>query len=585
MTTYADRPWTKHYDAGVPASLKPYPEKTLFGLMQDSAAKFADRPALTMTTRLPLVGHQQRTLTYAELDHESDALAAGLLAMGLNKGDRVAILMPNMTAFVIAYYGILKAGGVVVATNPTYPAEKLRYQIDDSDAQIVIAMSLYYDTLKQIQPETQIKHIIVSSIKEYLHPVAAFMFRLTMEKKDGHYIETLAAGDRWLPDLLAAHAGQKPNITVEPDDTALIQYTGGTTGISKGAVSTHRALVASTCQVDVWTSVDLPGVTMRPRHDLLVLAALPMFHVYGLVVVLSLAMASGMHVVLVPNPRDVDGLVDMLDVFQPDIFLGVPTLYSMILNHERVKSGDVRLDSIIISQSGASPMEPALKQSFEAAGGRRLFEGYGMSEIPCGNHSNPLVGENKPYSVGMPLPDVECEIVSLEDGESVMPVGDIGEIVIHAPHMMQGYHKMPTETANTLRTRADGRMWVFTGDIGYMDADGYFFIVDRKKDMALIGGFNVYPANVEKVLLEHPAVAEVGVVAVPHPEKAGQEALKAWIVLKHGQTVTPEALIAFCEPHLAGYEIPRRYAFVESLPKSAVGKILRRELAQLEMEG
>jgi long-chain acyl-CoA synthetase len=284
----------------------------------------------------------------------------------------------------------------------------------------------------------------------------------------------------------------------------------------------------------------------------------------------------------VPNPRDIDTLVSMIDHYRPEYFAGVPTLYNAIINHPDVQSGKVSLDSIVISQSGAAPMHQSLKEGFEAAGGRRLFEGYGMSEIPCGNHSGPLVGENRPDSVGIPLPDVECSIISLDDGVTEMPVGEVGEIVIHAPHMMQGYHKLPGETDRVLRKREDGRLWVYTGDIGRMDEDGFFYLVDRKKDMVLVGGFNVYPTQIEKVLQTHPAVAEVGVAGIPHPKKIGEEALKAWVVLAPGQSVTGDALVAHCQDHLAGYEIPRRYEFIEALPKSAVGKTLRRELVLME---
>ncbi len=584
MVTYADRPWIKHYDEGIPASLQPYPDTTAHEFLRRAAQQHGDRSALVMATRLPLVGYREHHMTYVELDRASDAMGAALIALGLKKGDRVAIVMPNVTAFVIAYYGILKAGGVVVAVNPAYPAEKMQHQIDDCDAEIVVALSMFYETLTSIRAETKVRHIIVTSIKEYLHPMSAFLFGLTKEKKTGHYVESLEANDYWLQALLQHHAGQKPDVEVGADDLALIQYTGGTTGVSKGAMAPHSALVASTLLIESWTSVDLPGIPAIPRHDMKVLAALPMFHVYGLVALLSQGVASGMTIYLVPNPREIATLVDMIDHYRPEIFLGVPALYSAIIEHPSVKSGKVRLDSITVSQSGASPMHPAIKEGFEAAGGRCLFEGYGMSEIPVGNHSNPLVGANKPYSIGLPLPDVECAIVSLEDGETEMPVGEVGEIVIHAPHMMRGYHRMPTETANTLRTRADGRKWVYTGDIGRMDEEGYFFIVDRKKDMALIGGFNVFPANVEKVLKDHPAVQELCIAAIPHPERIGQEALKAWIQFRPGMSATKEELIAFCEPHLAGYEIPRRFAFVEQLPRSAVGKLLRRELVRMEME-
>lgn len=582
MTTYADKPWTKFYDPGVPETLAPYPETTLHDLLRRSARQYPDHTALLTDAKLPLLGHRHQSLSYHELDTLSDAIAAALINFGLKKGDRVAIVMPNIASFVIAYYGILKAGGVVVATNPTYPPLKMQHQIDDCDAEIVVTISLFYPTIKAIQPRTKVKRVVVANVKDHLPGLARFLFSKVREKKEDHFLDHLEDGDIRMQDLLAQFAGQKPNLTVTPDDLALIQYTGGTTGVSKGALATHRAIVASTEMITSWTAVAIPGVPERPRHEMVILGALPMFHVYGLIVILSQSVASGCKLILVPNPRDIDTLVSMIDHYRPEYFAGVPTLYNAIINHPDVQSGKVSLDSIVISQSGAAPMHQSLKEDFEAAGGRRLFEGYGMSEIPCGNHSGPLVGENRPDSVGIPLPDVECSIISLDDGVTEMPVGEVGEIVIHAPHMMQGYHKLPDETATVMRKRDDGRLWVYTGDIGRMDEDGFFYLVDRKKDMVLVGGFNVYPTQIEKVLQTHPAVAEVGVAGIPHPKKIGEEALKAWVVLAPGQSVTGDALIAHCQDHLAGYEIPRRYDFVEALPKSAVGKTLRRELVLME---
>lgn len=579
---YLERPWVKNYDRGVPATLEPYPQHGIHEFLRQTARQSPDRVALVTPARLPGLGWQSATMTYRELDALSDALAAGFINLGLIKGDRVAVVLPNSVAFAITYFAILKAGGVVAATNPTYPAEKMCYQINDCDAPIVVTLSLYYSTIKQIQSGTKVKHVIVTNIKEYLPPLAKLLFTVSREKKDGHRVEEIAAGDYWLQDVLKAHAGQKPNVAVAPDDIGLFQYTGGTTGVSKAAMLPHRALVANLMQMMAWTSEDTGAFGDLKRADLAYLGAIPMFHVYGLVVLLSQAVASGSKIVLVANPRDVDNLVGIIKHYRPNVFLGVPAMFNAVVNHPDVKSGAVSLDSFRMAVSGAAPLPPATKREFESLGGRRLNEGYGMSETSAGSHGNPMVGTNKVGSVGMPLPDMDIRIVSLDDGVTEMPVGDIGEIVMSGPNIMVGYHGMPTETANTLREYG-GKTWLYSGDIGYMDEDGYFYIVDRKKDMALIGGFNVYPTNVEKVLKDHPAVLEVGVAAIPHPDKVGEEALKAWIVLKPGMTVTEQELIDYCSQHLAGYEIPRRYAFIRELPKTLVGKTLRRELVQMEL--
>ncbi|MGQ9887931.1 MAG: AMP-binding protein [Aggregatilineales bacterium] len=585
MVTYADRPWIKRYDPGVPDSLT-YPDKPLHAFLQESAAAAPDRVALVTPAKIPLLGYQQQAVTYGELNSLSDALAAALVDMGLKKGDRVAIVMPNSVAFAVVYFGVLKAGGVVAATNPTYPPLRMQYQINDCDAVFVFTLSLFYNTIKSVQSGTKAKHIVVANIKEYLPPLARTLFSLLREKKDGHYLDSLQAGDYWLQDLLTRYAGQKANVSVDANDLGLFQYTGGTTGVSKAACLTHGALVANLMQIQAWSAplLDNPNgpIGLIRRAELLYLGAIPMFHVYGLVVLLSQAVASGSKIVLVANPRDIDGLVDIIAHYRPNVFLGVPALFNAVVNHPRVKSGAVRLDCFLISTSGAAPLPPATKREYEAAGARRLNEAYGMSETSAASHSNPLVGENRPGSVGLPLPDVACRVVSLDDGETDVPVGEVGELLMSGPNIMRGYHGMPTETANALREK-DGKTWLYTGDIVRMDEDGYFYIVDRKKDMALIGGFNVYPNNVEKVIKDHPAVLEVGVAAIPHPEKTGQEALKAWVVVKPGMTVTPEELIKHCETQLARYEIPTRFAFVAELPKSAVGKTLRRELVQMEI--
>lgn len=576
MVTYADRPWTKHYDPGVPASLKPYPNKALHDFLREAAQKAPHNVALITQLKAPVVGRQGHVTTYGELDRNSDALAAALVDMGLKKGDRVVLVMPNCAAFIISYYAVLKAGGVVSAANPTYPADKLQFQINDSNAQYVITLSLFYKNIQQIRGNTQIKNVIVTNIKEYFPPAIKLLFTLAREKREGHRVE-LQAGDHYLQDLLKKYDGRKPNVTVTPEDLAIFQYTGGTTGVSKAAMATHRALVANMLQMKAVLTVDnVPG------EQEIFLGAIPMFHAFGMVAVLGLAITLGSKVVLVLNARDIDDVLGAIHTFRPTLFHGVPALYNAINNHPGVKSGQINLKSIRACISGSAPLPPATKLEFERLSGGKLCEGFGMSEAPTATHVNPLRGENRTGSIGLPLPDMEMRIVSLDDGETDVPVGEVGELIMSGPQLMVGYHGMPTETANVLHEK-DGKMWLYTGDIARMDEDGYFYIVDRKKDMALIGGFNVYPNVVEKVIKDHPAVLEVGVAAVPHPEKQGQEALKAWIVLQLDKTVTEQELVEHCSKHLARYEVPTRFAFVKELPKTTVGKTLRRELVQMEI--
>lgn len=579
MVAYADRPWVKHYDKGVPASLEPFPNVPLHQFLRDAAKKFPTNVALVTSAHLPLAGRVAASLTYAQLDELSDALAVALIDMGVKRGTRVAIIMPNTASFVISYYAILKAGGVVSATNPTYPAEKLQFQINDCDAEIVITLSLFYNTFKQIQSRTKVKKVIVTNVKEYLPPVAKVLFTIAREKKEGHRVETLGDGDIWLQDVLTQYAGKKPNVEVSADDLAIYQYTGGTTGVPKAAMSQHKALVANTLQCRaVLLGANVEGAGSKE----IFIGAIPFFHVYGLITVVSFAISLGAKILLVPNARDIPDVLDVINTFKPTIFMGVPALYNAINNNPDVQSGKIDVKSIKVCMSGSAPLPPATKREFEKLTGGKLLEGFGMSEAPTATHANPVLGENRAGSIGLPFPDVDACIMSLETGEEECVVGEIGELVITGPQLMVGYHNMPTETTATLRQR-DGKTWLYTGDIAKMDEDGYFYIVDRKKDMALIGGFNVYPNNVEKVLTEHPAVLEAGVAAIPHPDKENMEALKAWIVLRPGAKVAEAELIEYASKYLARYEVPTRYSFIDSLPKTTVGKTLRHELVAMEI--
>jgi long-chain acyl-CoA synthetase len=342
-------------------------------------------------------------------------------------------------------------------------------------------------------------------------------------------------------------------------------------------MATHKAIVANTLQCKSFLSSG-----GNPGEDEVFLGSAPMFHAYGLVAVLNFAVGIGAKIVLVINPRDTQDVLENIHTHRPTIFNGVPAMYNAINNHPLVKEGKINLRSIRACISGSAPLPPEVKKRFEELSGGSLREGFGMSEAPTATHCNPLKGENRSASIGLPMPDMEMKIVSLDDGVTEVAVGEVGELIMHGPQLMLGYHGMPTETNNVLR-ELDGKKWLYTGDIARMDEDGYFYIVDRKKDMALIGGFNVYPTVIEKVISEHPAVLEVGVAAIPHPDKVGQEALKAWVVLKPDQSVTEKELIDHCTKSLARYEVPTRIAFVKELPKTAIGKTLRRELVQMEM--
>lgn len=575
MVTYADRPWTKSYDEGVPATLEPYPNKTLFDLLDEVAQQYPDRTACITSLELPLFGRVHQSITYRQLGEQSDKLAAALAAMGVKKGDRVALDLVNSTQFIVSFFGVVKAGGIVVALNPTFPPAKKAEQLNDSGAEVAIVMSLFYGGVNSIRDATPLKRIIVTNIKEYFPGIGKFLFTVAREKQDGHRVEELREGDVWLQDLFARYTPQqRPKVDVNPrEDTAIFQYTGGTTGIPKAARSPHSALVANAYQMRHWLTKEETGEPER------FLAAIPLFHVFGMVAVMTYAVSMGAAMIMIPNARDTDDLLGSIDTLKPTIFMGVPALYNAINNHPDVAAGKYDLSSIDACISGSAPLAPETQRRFEELTGGTVREGFGMSEAPTATHCNPMHGENRVGSIGLPFPDVECRIVSLDDEVTDVPVGEIGELVLRGPALMSGYHNMPTETANALR---DG--WLYTGDIARMDEDGYFYIVDRKKDMVLIGGFNVYPNEVEKVLMEHPAVLECAVAGIPHPEKAGQEALKAWIVLKPGQSVTEQQIIDFCKERLAPYAVPRRLTFLDALPKTEVGKILRRELVDMEAE-
>jgi len=562
-----DKPWLAHYDKGVPQTID-IPSVPLFNFLDESARKYPDRACTIF---------KGAVINYKEMSAITDRIAAALVDMGLKKGDRVGIFMPNSPQFVMIFFGILKAGGVVVATNPLYTAPEIEHQASDAGIEYMFVMTNFYNTIKKAQPKTKIKKLIVTNLKETLPPLTQLLFTLLREKKGGFRIEGgLKDGDIWFQDLLAKYKdAPQPTLEVGPDDTALFQYSGGTTGVSKGAVAMHRNVVANALQIKSW-------MTGLDEGKEVVLMAIPLFHVYGMVAGMSFAMATGASMVMVPNPRDLKDVLENISKYKATIFPGVPAMYNGINNHPDVKAGKYELSSIKACISGSAALMRETKDQFEKLTGGKVFEGYGLSEAPTATHCNPLLGENKTGSIGMPLPNVEVKLISLDDGETELQQGEIGEIIIHGPQVMKGYHNMPTETANTLRTMKDGKVWLFTGDIARMDEDGYFYIVDRKKELIKPGGYQVWPREVEEALMDNPKVMDVGVAGIPDPYRG--ETVKAWIVLKPGETATEEELKAFCKERLAAYKVPTHYEFRSELPKTTVGKILRRELVRQHKE-
>ena len=554
------RPWHDYYDEGIPTSLS-YPAVPVFHFLEDSAKKFPDKPCTIF---------KGAEITYSEMSQITDQLAAGLVDLGVKKGDRVGILIPNTPQFVMAYFAVLKTGGVVVATNPQYTGREIIHQANDSGMELMILMSNYYELVKGIQQDTGIKQIICTNIKETLPSLLGVLFTLAKEKKGGFRV-TLRDNDLWLPDLLEKYKGQaRPQVDVGPEDTAIFQYSGGTTGIPKAAIGLHRNLVANTIQMMYWIRTAVMG-------EEVVMMAIPLYHVYGMVAGMNYGLAVGATLVMVPDPRDLKDLLSNMQKYKTSIFPAVPALYNAINNNADVKAGKYDLSAIKACISGSAPLLRETKETFEQLTGGNLFEGYGLSETPTATHCNPNLGENRTGSIGLPFPDVDARIIDLDDGVTVLAPGEIGELVLKAPQVFKGYYNMPTETRNSLR---DG--WLYTGDIARMDEQGYFYIVDRKKELIKPGGFQVWPREVEEVLQDHPAIQDVGVAGVPDPKRG--ETVKAWIVLTEGATLDRAELKVWCTDRIAKYKIPTEIEFRDELPKTHVGKLLRRELVREHKE-
>jgi len=552
-----EKPWLKYYEAQVPPHLE-YPQRPLHTNLEEAARKYPQATAtIFMNTKL----------SYAQLNALADQFAAALVQLGVKKGDRVALYLPNCPQYAIGYYGILKAGGIVVPCNSLYVAREIQHQLTNAEAETILVLSRFYETVKSVREKTPLKRVIVTNIKEYFPPLLKILFTLAKEKKDGHRVDIRDdANTYWLQELLATAPTEPPKVDVSSSDVACLLYTGGTTGVPKGAELTHSNLMANVVQCRAWL------------HDIkeaqeIVLTALPLFHSYGMTTCMNLGVYVSGAMLLIPNPRDLKDVLKNIIRHRPTLYPGVPTMYVAINNYPGIAEYD--LSSLRACISGAAGLPPEVQKRFTELTGARLVEGYGLSEASPVTHANPIYGENRIGTIGLPWPDTEAKIVDVETGEKEMPVGEAGELIIRGPQVMKGYWNIPEETAATLRNG-----WLYTGDIAKMDTDGYFQIVERKKDMIIAGGFNVYPREIEEVLYEHPKVKEAVAVGVPDPYRG--ETVKVYIVLKEEETATAEEIIEFCRERLARFKVPRLVEFRSELPKSMVGKILRRVLLEEE---
>ncbi|PKN47095.1 MAG: long-chain fatty acid--CoA ligase [Deltaproteobacteria bacterium HGW-Deltaproteobacteria-17] len=554
---YQSKPWFKSYEKGVPETLK-YEEICMPDILDRTAKQFPDKTALIF---------QGFTLNFKELKDMVDRFAACLTAFGVKQGDAVALLLPNVIPCVAAYFAILRIGGIVVMNNPLYSDTELEHQFNDSGSKVLVTLDLLGNRMIDLRPKTKIKQIVYTSIGDYLPFPKSLLFPLVGKKKK------LAADVKPAPDIfkwkdcIAQYPATPPAVKIGYGDVAMYQYTGGTTGVSKGVMLTHSNLSKQVQQLQAW----FPKFTKGTE---IMLGALPYFHVFGLSVSMNFSVHMGWAQVLVPRPQP-EPLLEAISKFRPTFAPLVPTMYIGMLAHPNLKKTD--MSCIKGAFSGGAPLPVEVIHDFEKTTGAVIVEGFGMTETTPVTHVNPFAGgARKVGSVGLPITDTECRIVDLEDGVTDMPVGERGELIVRGPQIMLGYKGKPEETANTLK---DG--WIYTGDIATMDEDGYFYIVDRKKDMIITGGYNVYPRDIDEVYYEHPKVQEACSIGIPDAKRG--ECAKLFVVLKEGETATQEEMIEYGRAKLAAYKLPVEVEFRKELPKTNVGKILRKTLKAEEM--
>ncbi len=555
-----ERLWHRFYEEGIPTSID-YADTTIPQILERTAHRYGDRPALIF---------MNGRLTYSRLTDQVDRLATALANLGVGSGSRVAIDLPNLPQTVISYFAVLRLGAIAVMTNPLYTSRELEHQWQDAGVAAAIVLdALYERKVKPIRERLRIEHYIIASIPEYLRFPLNILARLKLKRQDPPLVARVAPapGVHYFRRLINATAPNPPQVRIDMDDVAMLQYTGGTTGVSKGAMLTHRNMSANAQQADSWAPILEQGAETW-------LAVLPYFHIYGLQIAMLHPIYAGGTLILMPDPRDTAGMIKNIEKHRVTVFPGVPAMYNAINQHPNTEKAD--LSSIKLCNSGSAPLPVDVLERFESLTGAKISEGYGLTETSPGTHSTPLTGTRKVGSIGLPLPDTDCRIVDIDDGTTDVPQGQEGELLIKGPQVMKGYWNQNEATAAAIR---DG--WFYTGDLATMDEEGYFKIVGRKKDMILASGYNVYPDEVDRVLMAHPAVLECATIGVPDPKRG--ETVKSFVVLGEGKEATAEELIAYCRENLAAYKVPRMIEFRDSLPMSTVLKVLRRELREEEL--
>ncbi|KEF35105.1 long-chain fatty acid--CoA ligase [Deinococcus sp. RL] len=551
-----ERPWLSHYEEGVPHEFTPSND-TLPDLLRRTAEQYPDRTALTF------LGAKT---TYRALWGQVLSFAAALQKIGVQPGERVSLMLPNCPQFVVGFYGALLAGATVVNTSPLYTPHELGHQLQDSGSETLILLDAFYPRYEQIAGEVPVQRVIVTGIQDAL-PFPKNVLYPLKARREGTWVNVKTGGSVYSMTQLVRQEGTPQPVTLRPDDVALLQYTGGTTGVPKGAMLTHRNLVANAEQARAWMT------DLRSGQEV-TLAAIPFFHVYGMTVAMNLSLLIGATIALVPNARDIKMVLSQISASGATLFPGVPTLYNAINHHPDTPKHD--LTSIRACISGSAPLLLETARRFrQITGGANLVEGYGLTEASPITHTNPIFGDQREGSIGLPMPGVDAVVMG-EDGQPV-PNGEVGELWVAGPMVMKGYWQRPDETAKVLR-EWQGQTWLLTGDMAVMDDDGYFRIVDRKKDLIIAGGFNIYPREVEEVLTAHPAVLEAAAVGVPDAYRG--ESVHAVVVLGPGQEATEADIIGHCRRELSAYKVPRSVEFRAELPKTAVGKVLRRQLAE-----
>ena len=552
-----ERPWLKQYEAGVSATIS-FPDVPLHRLLSDSAIRFPDRAAMV---------YYGRRLSYRQLDTLTERFARALIHLGVRKGDRVAIMLPNIPQSVIGYFGALKAGAYVVQTNPLYVAPEIAYQMTDSGAETIVALDLFYPRIKEVMERTPLKRVILTRVSDYLPWLKRFLYPLKA-RRQGQWVEIKRNPPIYdFPTILAAAPDDLLLNPVSPDDIALLQYTGGTTGVPKGAMLTHRNLVVNAYQCRQW----LQG--LREGQETF-LGVLPFFHVYGMTTCQNLAILIGGTIVLLPRFQ-ADEVLKTIVAHRVTAFPGIPAMYMALNNHPKV--GEYDLTSVCYCISGAGPLFAEVQERFETLTGSRLVEGYGLTEASPVTHCNPIVGKRRSRCIGLPVPGTDARVVDLKTGRLLEGTGETGELQVKGSQVMRGYWNQDAETTAVLR---DG--WLSTGDVVRMDEEGFFFIQDRKKDMIKSGGMNVYPREVDECLCQHPKVKEACVIGIPQDLRG--EKIKAFVVLKEGERATPAEILDHCRKGLAKFKVPKQVEFRTELPKTLVGKVLRRVLLEEELK-